>query len=178
MSRNTGSSKRIVLAVALVAIVFVTSFVFAVSQRTAEAKTVADDSGNVITGAEPALGAATISPTGSATAAGGGCACCGGSGGPSVEKPTKVSGGVQRIEVDTSKGSFDPDRIIAKAGIPIEIEFTRSPGGCLSRVLFSDFGIDQDLTAGPATVRIPAQKAGEYQFSCQMQMVFGTLVVR
>lgn len=168
------AQKKFVLAAVLVFSAFFVSYVFAAAQPSASAKTVADDSGNIITGAETA-------GTGDGGAAGGagGCACCGGAGGGAqVEGTTKVAGGVQTIKVDTSQGSFNPNRIVAKAGIPIEIEFSQSPGGCLSSVLFGDFGIEQDLTAGPATVKIPAQKAGEYQFSCQMQMVFGTLVVK
>ncbi len=163
--KRTGGGKRLAIILGLVAAAFMTSYVYAASSAP---KTVGTDTGAVLT---PAAA--------SGDAAASGCACCGGSGGgPEVSAATKVTGDVQTIKVDTSQGTFDPSRIEAKAGIPIEIEFSQAPGGCLSAVLFPDFGIDEDLTAGPKTVKIPAQKAGEYAFSCQMQMVFGTLVVQ
>jgi len=88
-----------------------------------------------------------------------------------------LDNGVQRISIDLSKGSYDPTIVIAKAGLPLEITFGQG-SGCLARVLVPDFGVDQDLTSGPAVVRLPAMTAGEYGFSCGMRMVFGKIVVR
>jgi plastocyanin len=113
---------------------------------------------------------------GSAPSAAGGGGCCGGGGAP-VEGSTEVAGDVQRIAVDTSAGSFNPNVIKAKAGVPIEIDFSQSPGGCLSGVMFPDFSINEDLTGGAKTVKLPALEPGTYTFYCQMQMVSGTLVV-
>jgi hypothetical protein len=94
-----------------------------------------------------------------------------------VEGTAVAAGVVQRISVDLSSGAYVPTVIHAKAGVPLEIGF--GPGsGCLSRVLVPDFGIAQDLTQGGAVVKLPAMKAGEYQFSCGMHMVFGKIVVR
>jgi plastocyanin domain-containing protein len=81
------------------------------------------------------------------------------------------------VDVDTSQGSFSPNVIKAKAGVPIEINFSQAPGGCLSGVSFPDFNIDEDLTSGPKTVTLPALEKGEYSFFCQMQMVSATIVV-
>lgn len=106
------------------------------------------------------------------------CACCGGSSaGPSVERETVLSGGVQRISVDPSSGLFVPDRIVAAAGVPIEIAFGEG-SGCLAEVVFPDLGVRRDLTGDGAVVLLPAMPAGEHRFSCGMEMVFGTLVVR
>jgi len=87
------------------------------------------------------------------------------------------SGDVQRVEVDLSGGAFVPDRIIAVAGVPIEIIFGQG-SGCLAEVVFPDLDVRRDLTAGGAVVRLPALPAGEHRFSCGMEMVFGTLVLR
>lgn len=123
---------------------------------------------------------------GAGAPAGGGCGmsggsglgggCCGGGGAP-VEGATTVEGDVQKLTVDTSAGSFNPNVIKAKAGVPIELTFTQAPGGCLSGVMFPDFQVNEDLTSGEKTITLPALDAGEYQFFCQMQMVSGTLVV-
>ena len=87
------------------------------------------------------------------------------------------AGGVQTISVDVSLGYFDPMVIQAKAGEPLVITFSRGQG-CMSQVLMKDFGVSQDLTSGGAVVNLPAMKAGEYTFSCGMEMQFGKLVVK
>ncbi len=107
--------------------------------------------------------------------AAGGDGCCGGGGAP-VEGAATVEGDVQKIAVDTSTGSFSPNVIKVKAGVPVEIAFSQSPGGCLSGVLFPDFNISEDLTAGPKTVTLPALEKGTYTFFCQMQMVSAQIV--
>lgn len=113
--------------------------------------------------------------SGSLSAAGGG-GCCGGGGAP-VEGSAVDEGDVQKIAVDTSTGSFNPNVIKVKAGVPVEIAFSQSPGGCLSGVLFPDFNISEDLTAGPKVVKLPALEKGTYTFFCQMQMVSAQIVV-
>jgi Cu+-exporting ATPase len=88
-----------------------------------------------------------------------------------------VDGGVQRISVDLSQGYYDPTIIEAKAGVPLEIAFGQGQG-CLASVLVPSAGIDQDLTNGGAVVKLPAMRPGEYEFSCGMRMVFGSIVVK
>lgn len=87
-----------------------------------------------------------------------------------------ISDGVQRIDVDVSAGYFDPTVIELAAGVPTEITFSEG-SGCLAAVRFPDFDIEKDLTGGGAVVSLPALDAGEYGFSCGMDMVFGKLVV-
>lgn len=87
------------------------------------------------------------------------------------------SGGVQKIPVDVSQGYFNPMVINAKAGEPLEITFGQGQG-CMAGVLFKDFGVSQDLTSGGAVVKLPPMKAGEYTFSCGMEMQYGELVVK
>lgn len=132
-----------------------------------------------------AAGGAAAGALGGAAAAGGGCGmsggsggggCCGGGGAP-VEGSTTVEGNVQKLTVDTSAGSFNPNTIKAKAGVPIELTFTQAPGGCLSGVVFPDFQVQEDLTSGEKTVKLPALEPGQYSFFCQMQMISGTLIV-
>lgn len=125
-------------------------------------------------------GSAGTSGTGSPIASafsggGGGGGCCGGGGAP-VEGSATVKGDVQTIAVDTSAGSFNPNVIKVKAGVPLEIAFSQSGGGCLSGVTFPDFNISEDLTGGAKTVKLPALEKGTYQFFCQMGMVSAQIV--
>jgi Cu+-exporting ATPase len=104
----------------------------------------------------------------------------GGGAAPAADGPSGVavvSGAVQTISVDLSQGYYDPTVIEAKAGVPLEITFGQGQG-CLAKVLIPAFSVDQDLTAGGAVVRLPAMQPGEYEFSCGMRMVFGTIRVK
>jgi hypothetical protein len=110
-------------------------------------------------------------------AASAGCVCCGGDAGLGVAGEARVESGVQRITVDTSTGSWSPNEITLKAGLPTEITFAEGQG-CLAQVVFSDLGVSADLRNGGAVVKLPALEAGEHTFACGMDMVFGTLIVR
>ncbi len=112
-----------------------------------------------------------------------GCACCGstaptedGITGDPVEGAAALEGDVQRIAVDLSKGYYDPNVIVLKAGVPAEITFGQS-SGCTAQVMSKDLDFSEDLTTGPVTVKLPALDPGEYTFSCGMEMVFGKVVV-
>jgi len=163
-AKPAGGTKMIIIAVFIVG-AFLLSYNFAAAQSRGTADAL---------GSNAALATGGVTPSGAGSSAGGGC--CGG-GGPAVEGATTVAGDVQTIAVDTSAGTFNPGLIRAKAGVPIEITFSQSPGGCLSGVVFPDFNIGEDLTGGAKTIKLPALQPGEYQFFCQMQMVSGTIVV-
>jgi len=93
------------------------------------------------------------------------------------EGQARLEGAVQKLSIDVSKGYYDPTIVRVKAGVPLELTFGQGEG-CLARVLVPGFGIDQDLTRGGATVKIPALAAGEYSFSCGMKMVFGRIIAQ
>lgn len=162
---STSPRAKVMLFVAFALAAFVLSYNYAVAQS-----------------------AAPTDPTGGglfAQAAGGGCAmsggsggggCCGG-GGAAVEGATTLEGDVQFIAVDTSTGTFSPNVIKAKAGVPIVIEYSQAPGGCLSGVYIPQFGVYEDLTGGAKRVELPALEPGTYDFYCQMQMISAQIVV-
>jgi len=156
---------RYVLVAALVATAFFVTYSFAVANNGNEYGSVTDAGGGLGQGG-----------SGTGAAGGAGCACCGptGSGEP-IEGETTVEGDVQRISVDASAG-YDPNVIRATAGIPLEITFSQG-SGCMAQVMSRDLGFFEDLTTGPKTIKLPALEAGEYGFSCGMEMVFGTIVV-
>ena len=120
-----------------------------------------------------------LTQTGGSDGSSAACACCGGAAGSSepIEGTAAVEAGVQRIDVDLSSGSYNPNVLILKAGVPSEITFGQS-GGCTAQVMSQDLGFFEDLTAGPRTVKVGALEPGEYEFSCGMQMVFGKVVVQ
>lgn len=87
------------------------------------------------------------------------------------------SGKTQSIKVETSSGTFVPAELVLKAGVPATIEFGQATG-CMAQVVFSGLGLTQDLTAGPATVKVPALEPGTYDFACGEGHQEGRLVVQ
>lgn len=78
------------------------------------------------------------------------------------------------------KGGYSPDLVVAEAGVPIRLSFLREESSaCSERVVFPDFRKSTPLPEGQRViVELPAAKAGEYGFQCEMGMLRGRLVVR
>ena len=84
-------------------------------------------------------------------------------------------GSVQRISISDDGVHFDPNLILAKAGIPIEMEF--APGqDCRVVVKFSQIGVEQNIAEG-GTVNLPALEQGEYEITCSGDAHEGILIV-
>ena len=86
--------------------------------------------------------------------------------------------GVQQIKV-TVKGGYTPDVIVVKRGVPVELAFYRDEAtDCTERVVFGDFGISRQLPAFQTTpVTFTPERAGEFAFTCGMNMVRVKLIV-
>ena len=86
--------------------------------------------------------------------------------------------GVQEIKV-TVKGGYSPDVIVVQQGKPVRLDFYRDEtSGCSEQVVFGDLGIVRDLPAyKTTTIEFTPEKAGEYTFTCGMNMMRGKLIV-
>jgi plastocyanin domain-containing protein len=89
-----------------------------------------------------------------------------------------ASGGVQEIDV-TVKGGYQPATVVARAGRPLRLNFTRREATpCGEEVVLPDFGkrahLPQDKTV---PVEITPEKPGEYEFTCGMNMYRGKIIV-
>jgi len=169
-ANTPNSTMRLVLIGALVVGAFFGAYKIASAVSGRKAAT----SGTATQGTSKSSGAATGEPA---------CACCGSSqptanGVSGTETPgvATVAGDVQKISVDVSSGTYVPNVIKLKAGVPAEITFGQS-SGCTAVVQSQDLGFQEDLTSGPKTVKLGALEPGTYAFSCGMQMVFGKIVV-
>jgi plastocyanin domain-containing protein len=76
-------------------------------------------------------------------------------------------------------GGYSPEKIVLKKGVPATLNFTRQDASsCLDRVIFPDFGINQDLPRGKkVAVKINTDQAGEYTWACGMDMFHGKVVI-
>ncbi|MFD1486210.1 cupredoxin domain-containing protein [Lacticaseibacillus baoqingensis] len=89
-----------------------------------------------------------------------------------------MSEAVQKVNV-TVAGGYQPAVVNLRQGIPAEITFTRtSDAGCLDVVHSKDFDFETELPLDqPQTVTIDTAKAGEFGFSCGMDMFHGKVVI-
>lgn len=87
--------------------------------------------------------------------------------------------GVQEIEI-LVKGGYSPSRIEVERNRPVRLRFRREEtSSCSDQVILSDFGIAKDLPAYKTTsVEFTPRQTGEFGFTCGMNMLHGTLVVR
>lgn len=90
-----------------------------------------------------------------------------------------VSADKQKVDVEVN-GGYSPEVITLKKGVPAVLNFTRKDASsCLDRVVFSDFGINQELPQNEKqTVEIDTSKSGEYQWACGMDMFHGKLIIK
>jgi plastocyanin domain-containing protein len=88
------------------------------------------------------------------------------------------AGGVQEVKI-TVKGGYSPDLIVVKQGQPVRLDFYRDEtASCSEEVIFGDFGIARSLPAFETTpIEFTPEKAGEFTFTCGMNMIRGKLVV-
>lgn len=90
-----------------------------------------------------------------------------------------AAGGVQEIKI-VVKGGYSPDVIAVKQGIPVRLSFYRDEtASCSEQIIFGDFGIARDLPAFQTTpIEFTPSKAGEFTFTCGMNMMRGKLIVQ
>src|SRR5581483_9063082 len=98
--------------------------------------------------------------------------------GPKEGTRAQTVGDAQEVTVRV-EGSYQPERITVRAGVPVRIKFDRQETtGCSERVVFPDFHINAELPAfQTTTVTFTPDKPGTYAFACGMNMYRGQLVV-
>jgi len=93
-------------------------------------------------------------------------------------KAALTSSGVQEAHI-VVKGGYTPDVIVVEAGKPVRLNFTRQETvSCSEMVLLPDFDKSAKLPTGETvTLEFTPQTKGEYEFTCQMGMLRGKLIV-
>ncbi len=83
------------------------------------------------------------------------------------------------VAIDVENGVYTPDTIHVKKGKTITLRFTRKdPNPCAEMVLLPDFNTSAELPLNkPYDMKLTPEKEGEFEFTCQMGMYRGQLVV-
>lgn len=169
LKKEMSSAQKFVM----VAVVAVAAFYFAYSYGQSSSQ----QGGYAYAGGSGTGSTGYATGTGSGGGGGGGC-CGGGGGGAQVTKETTVQDGKQVVDMVVNNG-WNPNTIKAKADLPTTINLdVQQAGGCVSALVFQSLNTGVQLQSGSKqTLELPALKAGTYQFSCQMGMINGSLVV-
>ncbi|MCW5590043.1 MAG: cupredoxin domain-containing protein [Legionellales bacterium] len=87
--------------------------------------------------------------------------------------------GETHIKITVNNGVYDPDVIKVSGGKPISLQFNRiDQSPCSSVVQFKDLDVSAELAIGKTTdVPLNIKAPGEYEFTCQMGMYRGKLIV-
>ncbi|WP_295776063.1 cupredoxin domain-containing protein [uncultured Limosilactobacillus sp.] len=84
----------------------------------------------------------------------------------------------QVVKIKVNHGQ-EPAVVKVKQGKPAQLVFKRTnPSTCLEKVKSTQLGFDQSLPMNQAvTISIPTDQAGEYEYTCGMEMFKGKVVV-
>ncbi|HEX2988917.1 MAG TPA: cupredoxin domain-containing protein [Chloroflexota bacterium] len=77
------------------------------------------------------------------------------------------------------KGGYTPDVIVVQHGKPVRLSFRREESAaCSEMVVFGDFNKSATLPEGEIVpIEFMPERPGEYDFTCQMGMFRGKLIV-
>ena len=77
------------------------------------------------------------------------------------------------------KGGYTPDVVVVQHGRPVRLNFRREESAaCSEMVIFGDFKKSAKLPEGEIVpIEFLPDEPGEHEFSCQMGMIRGKLVV-
>jgi plastocyanin domain-containing protein len=86
--------------------------------------------------------------------------------------------GAQEVSIVVA-GGYDPDVIVAKKDVPLRLVFDRrETNPCTDEVVIPEFEIRRPLPAFEQTmIEVLPKRAGEFPFSCGMNMLHGTIKV-
>ncbi len=87
---------------------------------------------------------------------------------------------VQTVKVILGAEGYQPASFNLRQGVPARIEFVRQvEGACGEEIVIPEYGVKRKLPLNkPVMVEITPNKAGEYVFTCGMNMLRGKIVVR
>jgi plastocyanin len=84
--------------------------------------------------------------------------------------------GVQRVEVVGGSYFFDPNYVIVKVNVPVEMKIRKESGMVPHNFVLKapEAGMDVtvDLGKEPQTIRFTPTKVGEYPFHCDKKLLF------
>ena len=86
------------------------------------------------------------------------------------------SDGVQRVEIEGGEYYYNPDYIIVKVNVPVEMTFKKAPGFIPHNIIIKspEAGIefDEDMSKGARKITFTPLKTGAYAIYCDKRFLF------
>lgn len=94
-------------------------------------------------------------------------------------QPTSLKNGRQQISMDvTSRGTYEPNVLTVKQGIPVDWTINGADFlGCANSLILPTFGVSVPIKTGKNIVQFTPTKTGKFTYSCSMGMIRGTMIV-
>jgi plastocyanin domain-containing protein len=93
-----------------------------------------------------------------------------------VYTATVDSDGIQRVEIVGGEYYFDPEQIIVKVNVPVELTYRKTPGITPHNIIINapDAGIsvNENMSKDPKTIMFTPTKTGKYEISCDKKLLF------
>jgi plastocyanin domain-containing protein len=84
--------------------------------------------------------------------------------------------GVQRVEITAGGYYFDPNTIVVKINVPVELIVKRTSGGFGHNIMLLEpeagVGFQETLNTDPKSIKFTPSKAGKYLFVCTHKVPF------
>ena len=82
----------------------------------------------------------------------------------------------RRVEITADSYSFTPDRVVVRAGEPLEVVLTNealiTPHNFVIHAPEAGIDVDVEIDGGPVTVRFTPARPGTYAFYCDKKLLF------
>lgn len=97
-----------------------------------------------------------------------------------LARPKQVAASAAAVEVVVDNGVYTPAAIEVTKGETIKLNFKRlDPSPCAEQVIFPRLGVSAELPLNlTRSVVVTPHSAGEFEFTCQMGMYRGKLLVK
>jgi len=93
-----------------------------------------------------------------------------------VFRATVDSDGIQKVKILAGSYFFNPDYIVVKINIPVELTISKEPGMVPHSFVIKEpdagIEIDESLGTDPKTIKFTPKKVGKYQFYCSKKLLF------
>lgn len=95
-------------------------------------------------------------------------------------KSGRKSGAVQAVIVTLGEGGYQPSSLKLRRGVPARLTFIRKlEETCGKEIALPEYNIRRALPLNePVVVEFTPAKSGEFNFTCGMGMLRGTVIVR
>ena len=95
-----------------------------------------------------------------------------------VPYEAKVVNGVQEVKLSWGKFNYNPQEIIVKEGIPVNLNADLDRlRGCFNSIRIPDLGVSESFSETNPTITFTPKNKGTFSFSCSMGMGKGIIKV-